>query len=245
MIEVQPTTTAGQMEIRISGHLAQDDYDKVITPALEKAFSQDEHVRILVVAADLSGVDMGAVWSDTKMGLAHWHGFDRIAVATDTTWMRVGTRALAPIMPCPVRVFALDELDDARRWLRESLGTIHVTKLAPGALQLELLGRLDPAAYTRAQELIAADVKPGDTFRLLLDLRQFDGWQGLSALAAHLRTATAHVGQAQRIALLGNKSWQHMAERVGHLLLSADVQFFDNNQPDAAKAWLLSDIATT
>lgn len=226
----------------MSGHITQDDYDKALVPTLEQALSEQDQLRVLViVASDLDGFDMGAVWSDTKMGLAHWRGFDRAAIATDINWMRIAARAAAPFMPCPVKVFALSEVEDARRWLRESLGTIHVKPLGGPVLQLSLLGSLDPEAYDRADEGIAAHLREGKGLRLLLDLREFDGWQGLSALAAHLKTASANVGQADRIAMVGDKAWQHMAERIGHALLSAQTQFYDSDHYGAAKTWLLSD----
>ena len=242
MIDVLSTTSPGQLEIRMSGRVTQEDYDKVLVPHLEKALTEQDQLRILVVVeSDLDGFDMGAVWSDTKMGLAHWRGFDRAAIATDIAWMRVATRAAAPFMPCPVKLFAVSELDDARRWLRESLGTIHVKPLGGPVLQLSLIGSLDPEAYARADEGIAAHIRQGKGFRLLLDLREFDGWQGLSALAAHLKIASHHIGQAERIALVGDKAWQHMAERIGHALLSAQTQFYDTDHYGAAKTWLLSE----
>ena len=143
---------------------------------------------LVIVDGDLSGMDAGAVWNDSKMGLSHSRGFDRIAVATDVGFFRAASRAFAPLMPCPVQVFAHADVDAARLWLRKSLGAIHAAELAPGTMELRLLGELNPDAYTRANEALAAHVTQGEEFRLLLDLREFAGWQGPAAMAAHLHT---------------------------------------------------------
>lgn len=239
MIDILTTSASDLIEIRLSGQITQPEYDAVIVPAIEKGLADHDRLRVLVlVDPGFTGVDMGAAWSDTKMGLSHWRGFDRIAVATDIGWMKVAVRAMAPVFPCPVQVFGATALDDARLWLRESLGTIHVTELGGAAVQIQLLGKLDPEAFARAQDGLSAHMRAHDGLRLLLDLREFDGWQGLSALAAHLQVARANVGAAERIALVGDKTWQRMAERVAARILDAETRFFEAGQFDAAKAWL-------
>ena len=239
MIELQQTSAPDQIEIRFSGHVSQSDYDSDLVPAIEKALTDCDQVRVLAIFDDgFKSFDMGAAWADTKMGLSHWRGFDRIAIATDSSWISIGTRALAPLFPCPVQVFSTSETEAARRWLRESLGSIHLTELGGKAIQLKLLGKLDPDAFRRAGEGLSAHIREHGGLRLMLDLREFDGWLGISALGAHLNVVRAHVGQAERIAMVGNKAWQHMAERAASKILSAETQFFDAENYEAAKAWL-------
>jgi hypothetical protein len=243
MITIKPTTTPGMLECRFSGRLTQADYEQSLAPALEQAFSTSDHIRMLVIVdGDLSGMDAGAVWADSKMGLSHWRGFDRIAVATDVGFFRAASRAFAPLMPCPVQVFAHADVDAARLWLRESLGTIHAAELAPGTMELRLLGELDPDAYTRANEALAAHVTQGEEFRLLLDLCEFDGWQGPAAMAAHLHTVMAHAGQAKRIAMVGTSTWQRAVELVGKRILAAKVKYFDADKYPEAREWVLEPV---
>lgn len=240
MITINTVATPGQLECRVSGHLTQADYEDTLSPALEQAFSTSDTLRVLVIIDnDLSGIDAGAVWEDTKLGLAHWRGFDRLAVVTDLGFARVGVRAFAPLMPCPVQVFAHVDIDAARLWLRESLGTIHAQELTPGTMELCLLGEVDADAYTRANEALAAHVTKGEEFRLLLDVRGFEGWQGPAAMAAHLRTVMAHAGQAKRIAIVGASHWQHAAELIGKRVLAAKVNYFDSDKYAEAREWVL------
>jgi len=239
MIELQATSASDQIEIQFSGHVSQSDYESDLVPAIKKALTENDQVRVLAIFGEgFKSFDMGAVWADTKMGLSHWRGFDRIAIATDSSWISIGARALAPMFPCPVQVFSTSETEAARRWLRESLGSIHLTELGGKAIQLKLLGKLDPDAFRRAEDGLSAHLREHGGLRLMLDLREFDGWLGISALGAHLNVVRTNVGQAERIAMVGNKVWQHMAERAASKILSAETQFFEAEKYDAAKVWL-------
>ena len=88
---------------------------------------------------------------------------------------------------------------------------------------------------------LSAHIEKHGGLRLLLDLREFDGWQSVSALGAHLNIARIHAGTAQRISLVGDRAWQHMAERAANKVLSAETEFFEAKQYGAAKTWLTAE----
>jgi hypothetical protein len=239
MIEFSKTSSPDQFEIRFSGQVSQSDYEQSLVPALEAALAENDDIRVLAILDDsFTGFDLGAAWADTKTGLSHWRGFERIAVASDVGWVRVGVRAMAPLFPCPIQVFALSEVEQARRWLRESLGAIHVTELGGTAVQVQVMGTVDRNDFEHAQEGLSAHVRKTGGLRLLLDLREFGGWEGISALGAHLNVARAHAGEAERIAMVGDKAWQHMAQRVASKVLKAETRFFEAAQYEAAKVWV-------
>ena len=146
------TGTSHQIEVRLTGQVTKDDYDNVLVPAIESALKDHDGLRLLfLMGADFTGYDMGAMWADSKFGLTYWSGFERIAVATDTAWVSVAMRAFAPLMPCPLKVFPLAETDDARRWLRESLGAVHVVDLGGPVVQIQLMGRPDADDFTQSR----------------------------------------------------------------------------------------------
>ncbi len=239
MIEVKTASPDNQIEIRMSGRVTQTEYEATLIPALEKALGHTDHLRVLAIVDEgFTGFDLGAAWADTKMGLAHWRGFDRAALATDSAAMSLATRAFAPIMPCPVRVVPLAQVAEARAWLREAFGSIHVRDLGGPAIEVTLHGKPDPEDYARTSDRLDAHIKAHGDLRLLLDMRAFEGWQGLSALAAHFRIARSHIGQASRVAMVGDKGWQHMAERVGRHIVHADMRYFDGAAHDDAVAWI-------
>ena len=236
MIEVE-TSGDGVMEITMSGRVTRANYDNTLAPAIEAALAEHKVIRVLGhVTKDFEGYDLGAAWSDTKLGVNHWSGFDRVALVTDVGWMATGTRAMAFIAPCPVEVFPLSEMEAARRWLRESLGSIHMTDLGDGVLEVKLLGKLDPAAYDGVAERLDAHLSKNAEFSLLLDLRDFDGWHGLSGVFEHLNLVRGRGGLPRRIAVLGNTGWQRMGERVISRFVKAQAEWFED--PNRAKDWV-------
>ncbi len=239
MIEEITGRPEGTLEFKITGYVTADDYDTVLTPAIERALEQHDRIRLLVqIGPGFEGYSFQAAWEDSRLGLQHWRGFDRIAVVTDVGWMRTAIRALAFSLPCPVQVFQLGEHQDARRWLTESLGTIHLHELGGDALVVKLIGKLDSAAYERPAEQLDNFVAQHGRIRLLLDLRDFDGWQGLSAIGDHLSLIRDHYRAPKRVAVLGYASWQHLAERVLSRFVDAETRYFQGADIEDVEAWL-------
>lgn len=239
MIEVKSFSDGALLEVHMSGRITADDYRGTLVPAMEAALETHDHVRMLVEFTPLfEGFDMGAAWEDTKLGMSHWSGFERIGVIADKGWLRNSVRMMGPLMPCPVRVFDLGSADEARRWMRESLGAVHVEDLGDGAVHVRLLGQIDPEAIAQAEGDLDAIIRKHDDFRLLIDLSEFDGWQGLSAMGAHFKLAREHAPLASRIAIISDKSWQKMTQRLGSRFINATSRLFESSELDAAKAWL-------
>ncbi len=239
MMKVTADETGDLLEVRVTGKVAAEDYETVLTPAVEAALEDHERIRMLVVIEEgFEGYDWGAAWADSKLGLSHWRGFERVAVVCGSGWVRGAVRAFAPLVPCPVQLFDPSEEESARRWMRESLGAVHLTDLGGPALMVQLMGRIDPDAIARAEAGLAAHIRERDGFRLLLDLRAFDGWQGLSALSSHFSLVREHAPQAERVGVIGDKAWQRAARGVAARFLNAKTAYFEADDLEGAKAWL-------
>ena len=65
----------------------------------------------------MTGFSAEAAWDDAKVGLQHMTRWERIAVVTDEGWIRTSVRAFGFMMPGHIRVFANEELDDAKAWI--------------------------------------------------------------------------------------------------------------------------------
>ena len=215
MIETIEGLPAGTVGFRLHGRVQGDDYDQVLVPELEKAIAEDHRIKALICFdADFEGYDLAAAWDDTLLGLRHWQGFARIAVVSDVAWLRTAIRAMGVLMPCPVQLFAADQEEQARRWLGESLGSLH--------LEAEIA-----SLFSRHAPL-----------KLLVDLREFDGWSGLAALGDHLSLVREHRRALSRVAVVGNREWQHLAQRLIRRLLPAECRFFDAAHHEQAELWI-------
>lgn len=241
MIEVRTTGQEGSYEVHVTGVVTEKDYTNVLVPELDAAIAEHDRIRVLVIfGADFEDFTMGAMLDDARFGLRHWRGFDRLAVVTDKVWIRRAVRGLGIMMPCPVQVFSVTETEDARRWLSESLGAIHQTDLGDGVLHVQLRGQIDAAVYDAESGDLDAFIRENERFRLLLDLRDFEGWQGLTGVIEHLKLVRGHYRLLERAAIVGNKGWQRLAQRALDTLGGVETRFFSEDQYENAKVWIKS-----
>lgn len=237
MIDVLNNLSQGTVGFSLHGTVDGHDVDAVLIPAVTEALSVHPRLKaLLVFGPDFTGCTLAAAWDDTLLGLRHWDGFERLAVVTDHGWLRQSLRMVALLLPCPVRLFAGAELDQARRWLGESLGTIHLGQEA-GLTTIQLIGRLDPEAYERIEPQLSSLFSKLPV-RLMLDLSEFDGWLGPGALVQHLSLLRDHRHGPQRVALLGAPAWQRVAHRLLGRFTAAETRFFDASRRLEAIQWL-------
>lgn len=242
MIEVKTGRQENLLEVHLSAPVTDKDYQDVLIPAIDAALAGADSLRMLVVMnANIGDFTMGALWDDARLGIRRWGGFDRIAIVTGNTAMARLVRGFSIFLPCPVQVFPKYSEDEARLWLFESLGAIHQTDLGGGALHVELIGKVDAGVYSEETEDLNAFIRNNNRFRLLLDIRQFEGWQGLSAMAAHFRMVRDHVGQLDKAAIVGDARWKGMVVQVVKRLIGADARYFDRNEFEAARTWIQAD----
>lgn len=237
MIEQLEGFPEGTLAFRVSGRVTGADYDEVLTPALDEAMQAFDGIRIYMqVGPDFDGYSPEAAWDDTRLGLRHWRGFDRIVVVSDVAWVRSAITSMSFLMPCPVSVFELDRADDAKRWLSESLGSIRVDAQGEN-VTIALLGQLEPEAYEGVSEELDAHLSQHSHINLLLDLREFDGWQGLGGLSEHFSLVREHRRAPKRVAVVGDKAWHHLAERVFSKFIAAEVKYFSAAKFSEARSW--------
>ncbi len=239
MIELLGDTSDGVIHAKLTGKISSDDYENVLLPALEATLINHETVRLLMqIGPGFEGYSAQALFDDAKLGLKHWNGFERIALVSDLGWVHGMTRAIGFMFPCPVKSFDLSDEQDARLWLSESLGTIHMRDLGNDVLQIQLIGSLERAAYADVDDELDNLMAERDSVKLLLDLREFDGWLGVGAMASHFALVRDHYKVPEKLAMVGNKRWQEMAEKLASKFLRAEVEYFEAAQFDAAKVWL-------
>jgi SpoIIAA-like len=100
------------------GRVTKADYDSVLVPAVVKALESQMNVRLYYeIAADFVGFEVGAMWEDFKVGMAHPSRWERIAVVTDIDWIRHTVRLFGFLIPATVRLYPLSEADKARTWI--------------------------------------------------------------------------------------------------------------------------------
>jgi SpoIIAA-like len=120
MVEQIPDLPDNVLGFTAKGTVTAKDYESVIIPAVEALFSRKKKVRFLYhLGADFSGFEAAAVWDDTKLGLKHLGGWEKMAVVSDVEWIRAAVKIFGIAIPGRVRVFHDGELAEATRWIAE------------------------------------------------------------------------------------------------------------------------------
>jgi len=111
---------AGAIGFRASGKLTPEDYREVLVPGLREAVDSGE-VRMLFVLSDFEELEPRAWLEDAKTGLElgflKHSAWKRSAIVSDAEWVKKAFRMFAWMTPGEVRVFDLDQEDEARAWV--------------------------------------------------------------------------------------------------------------------------------
>jgi len=120
MIEQMQGFPPGALGFRASGQVTAEDYERVLVPDIEAAFTVNRKLRLLYhLGPDFTGFDPGAMWDDVMLGFRHFSGWDRVALVTDVPWLRIASTAMGFAVPAQFRLFRNAELVAAVDWIRE------------------------------------------------------------------------------------------------------------------------------
>ena len=116
MIDLQQTSAAQILEIRLTGTLVADEYAR-IAPDIERRIREVGKLRLLVIMHDFHGWSAGALWEDLKFDVRHFADIDRLALVGETKWQEGMSVFCRPFTTASVRFFHPTEIDQARAWL--------------------------------------------------------------------------------------------------------------------------------
>jgi len=119
MIEELPDMPNGVSGIRVSGRISGDDI-RAFKARTEEMMGADEIRIVEVIAPDYEGFGPGGLVEDLKLGLGtlfkRHSAFKRIAVVSDKDWVAHAMHAVGWMVPGELKVFGLDELEQAKEW---------------------------------------------------------------------------------------------------------------------------------
>jgi hypothetical protein len=242
MLKPIETLPKGLWGLRATGKVTKEDYETVVIPYLDQARQQGRRVRMLYqLGPEFDGFSAAAAWQDLRVGLRYLRLFERCAVITDVDWVKTATRALAAVMPCPVRLFANDEFDDAVAWLDAPAETSLTYKIIPdqGVLLVEPHGKLAAedfdALATTADAWI--DVSGGALEGIVVHAHEFPGWKNLGGMLRHLRFVRDHHRKVHRIALAVDGKLAEVAPSLAEHFVTAEIEHFDADDLNRAISW--------
>jgi hypothetical protein len=225
------------------GEVTAEDYRRVLVPAVESKLRKHKKLRLLyVLGRDFSGFSGGAAWEDAKVGMRHFSSFERVAVVSDTDWVRRMVRAFGFVVPGEVRVYGVDGADEARSWVAEpaSHGDLRFElDREKGVLILEPHDELEAEDFRR----VAAEVDPyiekaGGLAGIVIVAEDFPGWDDFAAFTSHFRFVREHHRHIRRVAVVSDDRFLSVLPRMARVFVDAEVRSFASSERDAALSWV-------
>src|SRR5262245_3433818 len=109
--------------------------------------------------------------------------------------------------------------------------------LPENTVGFKLSGKLADEDYKQFVPLVDDAIAKAGKVRILAQFHDFHGWD-LKALWDDIKFSTTHCTKIERIALVGDKTWEKWMAMVCKPFTMAKVKYFDVSEIDAAKAWL-------
>ena len=115
MLELIDGLPGNVVGIAVSGRLTMQDCQDVLVPAMQKSLKRHDKIRLYY---ELNSRFPGAAWDELDLGLEDLSRCERVAIVTDIGWVRLTVKALRFLIPSEIRVFATDQADEGRAWIR-------------------------------------------------------------------------------------------------------------------------------
>lgn len=123
---------------------------------------------------------------------------------------------------------------------RFARGTSMIEPIRTGTPKLvgfRLGGTLNDADYKAFVPALEAAIAAAGPIRLLARFEDFHGWD-LHAAWDDFRFGVQHYADIERVALVGDRAWEHWMARLCRPFTLAQVRYFDAGQLEAAWSWL-------
>ena len=112
-----------------------------------------------------------------------------------------------------------------------------LTDMPAHTVGFKMSGKLHDEDYKKFVPLVDAEIAREGKVNVLAQFHDFHGWDA-KALWDDIKFSTTHCTKIQRIALVGEKTWEKWMAMVCKPFTMAKVRYFDASDIAAAKAWL-------
>ena len=103
-----------------------------------------------------------------------------------------------------------------------------------------LSGKLHDEDYKHFVPAVEKVIEEHGKIRMLAKFHDFHGWDA-HAVWDDIKFATKHCADMERVALVGEKTWEKWMAKVCAPFTLAKVRYFDAGEIDAAWSWLKED----
>lgn len=114
---------------------------------------------------------------------------------------------------------------------------VEINQAEAPILEVTLRGKLTHADYEQFVPLIEKRIARGGKLRLLARLEEFHGWTA-GALWDDIRFDARHFRDIERLAIVGDRAWEHGMAVFCKPFTTAEVRYFERGDESEARKWL-------
>ncbi|MGA2788981.1 MAG: STAS/SEC14 domain-containing protein [Verrucomicrobiota bacterium] len=104
-------------------------------------------------------------------------------------------------------------------------------------LAVHVSGILAQAGYERFVPEFERLVRQNGRLRVLFDMTGFNGWEA-AAIWEEIKFDAKHLADIERLAMIGDKQWQHVMATFCKPFTRATSRYFDHTDAAEARKWL-------
>jgi hypothetical protein len=142
-----------------------------------------------------------------------------------------------------VRTYSLEIQEECcivntERLLRGAHMPCEVIEKEEGLITIKISGMLKRAELAQAEKVAIEAMSPAHKMKFLILTENFEGWDTKSNWE-DVSFQSEYDEQIEKIAIVGEKRWQELAEVfVGKGLRSMEIRFFPSSETAKARAWI-------
>ena len=104
-------------------------------------------------------------------------------------------------------------------------------------LEALVSGKLTHSDYHQFVPAFERLVKQHGKIRVLFEMTDFHGWD-MAALWDDVRFDVNHFSEIDRLAMVGDKRWEHGMAKFCRPFTTATIRYFDDSHIEGARQWL-------
>ena len=104
-------------------------------------------------------------------------------------------------------------------------------------LSVQVSGKLVKEDYAHFVPEFERLVQQHGKLRVLFEMTDFHGWEA-AALWEDVKFDMKHFADIERLAMVGEKKWQHGMATFCKPFTTAKIRYFDHDEADEARNWL-------
>ena len=107
------------LEFELDGDFRREEFEDAAR-AVDEIIEQEGSVRLIEIFRDIGRIEPAAAWAEMKWAPGHLSKLSHVAIVADRRWIEWMVGPIAALTPMQVRTFHLDEIEEARQWVRSA-----------------------------------------------------------------------------------------------------------------------------